>query len=430
MSSNIRVRLSVMMFLQYAFQGIWVIPLVTYLMQAGYSGAEVGTMYGTIAIGFIVAPFFVGMIADRFFSAQHVLGVLNILAAIFLLLASRMAVTAEGAPQPRVFMWILLAHCLCYTPSWALTNTIALNQMENPGKQFPSIRVMGTIGWIVVSAITLFSAQISAFAGFETSYEASNLPMVIGAFIGIAAGIFAFALPNTPPKKTDHPVSVGDILGLKALGLMKERNFAVFTLCSLLIMLPGTFYWVFCNGFLNEIEWGAVAFKQSFGQMSEFLFLICMPFFFARFGVKKMLLIGMLAWLVRFFCFAYGDTGSMVGLLWIGIVCHGVCFDFFFVTGQLYVDKKAPKEIQAQAQGFITLITFGVGWFVGTKLAGRVVDLFENKAADVVTHDWQSIWYVPAGMALVIVILFVVCFNDKTKVGDDDEPGNRESAEA
>ncbi len=430
MSPSIRIRLSAMMFLQYAFQGIWVIPLVTYLMQAGYTGAEVGTMYGTIAIGFIVAPFFVGMIADRFFSAQHVLGVLNILAAVFLFAASQMAVTAEGDPQPRVFMWILLAHCICYTPSWALTNTIALNQMKNPGKEFPSIRVMGTIGWIVVSAITLFSAPISAFAGFETSYEASKLPMILGAFIGLAAGGFAFLLPNTPPKKTDHPVSAGDILGLKALDLLRERNFAVFTLCSFLIMLPGTFYWVFCNGFLNEIEWGAVAFKQSFGQMSEFLFLICMPFFFARFGVKKMLLIGMVAWFVRFVCFSFGDTGSMVGLLWLGIVCHGVCFDFFFVTGQLYVDKKAPKEIQAQAQGFITLITFGVGWFVGTKIAGGVVDRYVCEAADAAAHDWQRIWYVPAAMALVIMILFVACFNDKAKVGHEDEPGPQESAEA
>ena len=415
MSTDVRIRLSVMMFLQYAFQGIWIIPLVTYLQEVGFSGSQVGSMYGTVALGFIIAPFFVGMVADRFFSAQKVLGVMNILAAALLLLASKMAVSPDGAPQPGVFFWILLAHCICYTPSWALTNTIALAQMSDPGKQFPGIRVMGTIGWIVVSAVTLFGPML------KMNIEATNLPMTIGAVIGLVTGIFAFFLPSTPPKKTGHKTTVGDIIGVKALGLLKDRNFAVFAACSFLIMLPGTFYWTFCNGFLNEIGMKYAQFKQSTGQMSELVFLLVMPFFFARFGVKKMLLIGMLAWVGRFVCFAFGDLGSMAFLLYMGLILHGVCFDFFFVTGQLYTDKTAPNEIQASAQGFISLITFGMGWLVGTKLAGLIVDRFATKTIvegkEVIVHNWQPIWLFPAVMAGVIAVVFCVFFNDKTRVG-------------
>ncbi len=415
-----RVRLSAMMFLQYAFQGIWIIPLVTYLGKVGFTGSEIGSMYSTVALGFIIAPFFIGIVADRFFSAQKVLGVINILAAGLLLIASQVAVSSDGAPQPRVFFWIMLAHCICYTPSWALTNTIALSQMSDPGKQFPGIRVMGTLGWIAVSAVSLFSAQITAAVGTEGNIEATNLPMILGAGIGCVTGLFAFFLPSTPPKKTGHRTTVSDILGLKALGLMRDGNFAIFVACSFLIMLPGTVYWTFCNGFLNELGMEAAQFKQSMGQMSEVIFLVIMPFFFARFGVKKMLLVGMLAWVARFVCFSFGDLESMVVLLYLGLILHGICYDFFFITGQLYTDKKAPKEIQASAQGFLTLITFGAGWYAGTKLAGMIVDKYVTSvdAAGIATaHNWQAIWLYPAAMAAVVAVIFLIAFKDDVRVG-------------
>ena len=420
MSPNTRIRLSVMMFLQYAFQGVWVIPLGFYLTKVGYTGSQIGSMYGTIALGFIIAPFFVGMVADRFFSAQKVLGVVNILAAVLLFWASKTAVSPDGSAQPQVFFWVLLAHCIFYTPSWALTNTIALNQMSDPGKQFPSIRVLGTIGWIVVSAVTLLSPVL------KMNIEATNLPMIIGAAIGMVTGIFSFFLPDTPPKPTEHKPTVADIIGIKAISLMKDRNFAVFAICSFLIMLPGTFYWIFCNVFLNEIGMEFAQLKQSMGQMSELVFMLIMPFFFARLGVKKMLLIGMLAWLARFLCFAYGDMASAVWLLYLGFILHGVCFDFFFVTGQLYTDKKAPNEIQAQAQGLISLITFGVGWLVGTKLAGVVVDKYVTgtklvEGSEELIHNWKAIWLYPAVMAAVIAVVFLIFFNDKTMVGQKTE---------
>ncbi len=425
MSVNVRTRLSVMMFIQYAFNGIWVIPLSFYLTKVGYTGVEIGFVAGTtFALGGIIAPFFVGMLADRFFSAQKVLGVLNFLAAGFLYLASQMAVSPEGVKQPMVLFWILLAHYLCYMPTWSLTNSIALYQMSNPGKQFPSIRVMGTFGWIAVSTIALFSGQITGAMGVVGNVEATQIPMFLGSGIGLLAGLLAYILPSTPPKVTDQKITLADILGVKALALFKDRNFVIFAISSFLIFLPAMFYWQFCNLFLNEIGMEYVQFKQSIGQMAEVIFLFLMPLFFARLGVKKMLLIGMLAWVGRFVCFGFGDLHTMAFLLYTGLALHGVCYDFFFVTGQLYTDMKAPKEIQAQAQGLISLITFGLGWFVGSLLAGRVIDAYAIKeivegVEKAVSHDWQAIWLIPIILAVVITAFFVIFFNDKAVVGRD-----------
>ncbi len=426
MSVNVRTRLSVMMFIQYAFNGIWVIPLSFYLTKVGYTGVEIGFVAGTtFALGGIIAPFFVGMLADRFFSAQKVLGVLNFLAAGFLYFASQMAVSPEGVKQPMVLFWILLAHYLCYMPTWSLTNSIALYQMSNPGKQFPSIRVMGTFGWIAVSTIALFSGQITGAMGVVGNVEATQIPMFLGSGIGLLAGLLAYILPSTPPKVTDQKITLADILGVKALALFKDRNFVIFAISSFLIFLPAMFYWQFCNLFLNEIGMEYVQFKQSIGQMAEVIFLFLMPLFFARLGVKKMLLIGMLAWVGRFVCFGFGDLHTMAFLLYTGLALHGVCYDFFFVTGQLYTDMKAPKEIQAQAQGLISLITFGLGWFVGSLLAGRVIDAYAIKeivkgVEKAVSHDWQAIWVTPIIMAVVITAFFVIFFNDKAVVGRDE----------
>ncbi len=426
LSTDVRIRLSVMMFLQYAFNGIWVIPLGFYLSKVGYTGVEIGFVAGTtFALGAIISPFFVGMLADRFFSGQKVLGVLNLLAAITLFLGSRMAVDAEGVKQPMMLFWMLLAHYLCYMPTWALTNSIAMYQMDNPGKQFPSIRVMGTAGWIAVSTIALFSQQVTSALGVEGNVEATRIPMLLGSGIGLITGILSFFMPKTPPKVTEEKISFGDILGLKALALFKDRNFTIFAISSFLIMFPAMFYWQFCNLYLNEVGMTLVQFKQSIGQMAEVIFLVLMPWFFARFGVKKMLLVGMLAWTARFVCFGFGDTGGLVSLLYLGLALHGICYDFFFVTGQLYTDKKAPKQVQAQAQGLISLITFGLGWFFGVLLAGRVIDLYAIKEVvdgveTIVGHTWRSVWLWPIGMAIVITGFFIVMFKDDTVVGRDE----------
>jgi len=423
LGANIRTRLSIMMFLQYAFNGIWIIPLNNYLTKTcHYTFAEAGAVFGTFAIGFIIAPFFVGMIADRFFSAQKVLGVLNLAGAGTLYLASQMAMDASGNKQPQVLFWIMLAHFICYAPTWALTNAISLNQMNNPGKQFPAIRVMGTFGWIAVSLVSLFSDDITRVFGRTMNWEYTNLPMIIGAAIGVGTALLSFFMPATPPKSTGHRPTFGDILGIKALRLFKDRNFLIFALTSFLILLPAMFYWGFCNAYLNEVGMKEVQAKQSIGQMAEVVFLFLMPLFFVRWGVKTMLTVGFLAWMARFACFAFGyQTESVAPLLYVGLALHGVCYDFFFVTGQLYTDKKAPREIQASAQGLITLITFGLGWLLGSILSGKVIDAFvttRDAAGGATMHDWRIIWLIPLGMAAVLLVFFVIGFKDKMLVID------------
>jgi nucleoside transporter len=416
MAPGVHARLSVMMFLQYAFQGIWVIPLNNYLTKTlGFSDADAGWVSSTGALGFIIAPFLVGMIADRFLAAQKVLGVANIGAGALLLVAALL-----HHPTPTLMFLVLLAQSLCYTPSWALTNTIALNQMSDPGKQFPGIRVMGTFGWIAVSAISLFAAPINKALGTTIPFEYGRVPMLIGAGIGLLAGLYSFFLPDTPPKSVGHRPTFADLVGVKALALFKEPSFLIFALASFLIFFPNMYYWGFCNMYLNEIGMEYAQFKQSIGQMAEVVFLYLMPLFFIRYGVKTMLAIGFLAWLTRFVCFAFGhQSNAMAPLLYVGIALHGICFDFFFVTGQLYTDKKAPKEVQASAQGLLSLITFGLGSFLGVNAAGQVIGKHVTQtdaAGKVLMHDWQTIWLYPAIMAAALFVVFLLGFHDKMKV--------------
>jgi len=436
-----RARLSVMMFLQYAYNGIWFIPLGFYLTTVGYSDVDIGVAYGTFAVGCIIAPFFVGMIADKFFAAQKVLGVLNLAASGLLLAAALYSVgpdkkahmaqvMVDGKPQMAstlgIFYWLLLGHFLCYMPTWALTNTISLRQMSDPAKQFPSVRVMGTIGWVLVSAVCLFGEQVTELLGAKGNFEATVFPMYIGAAIGFVASFTSFFMPDTPPAGKGKQITFSDILGLKALGLFKDRNYLVFALTSFLIMFAGLFHWSLTNRYLNESKMDYAQFWQSSGQMAETVFLFAMPWFFRRFGVKKMLLLGLLAWISRFVCYSYGVWGSATStLVVLGLVLHGPCYDFFFVTGQLYTDKKASKDIQAQAQGLISLLTFGLGWFVGSWLSGLVADNFAVKivvdgAEKVTGHDWHSIWLCPIAIVAVIIAFFTMFFRDNTAVGREE----------
>lgn len=433
LSSSVRTRLSIMMFLQYAFNGIWIMPLNTYLTspQVGFTGAQAGAVFGMLAIGCIIAPFFVGMIADRYFAGQKVLGVLNIFASVILYVMSSSAVGPNGQPQVALFQWLMLAHCACYMPTWALTNHIALTQMDNPGKQFPGIRVMGTIGWIAVGTITLFSDKITRMFGMSGNIEATRIPMQLGAAIGLITAGFSFFLPDTPPAGREKKVSLGEILGTKALGLFKDKNFAIFAFSSFLILLPGMFYWGFCNLFLNEVKMAAPMFKQTYGQMAETVFLAIMPFFFVRLGVKWMMLIGMVSWIARFTCFSYGQIGTSTGwLITMGLILHGACYDFFFVTGQLYTDHKAPREIRASAQGLISLITFGLGWFVGSNLAGNILDKYaiQDVAGKVINHNWHVIWLYPLAMAVVIMVFFFFAFSDNVRVGHEASAADAEKS--
>jgi nucleoside transporter len=394
LSPAVRVKLSAMMFLQFFVWGAYFVTMGTYLLQGlGFTGTETGQAYSTMPWGAIVAPFVVGMIADRFFAAEKLLGVLHLVGAGLLYWVSTIT-------TPAAFFWVLLLYALCYNPTLALVNAIAFNQMASPEKQFPSVRLWGTIGWIVAGLIV-----------GSLGIEATATPLRIATAASLVFGLFAFFLPHTPPKSLGHNVTVRDVLGLDALKLMKDRSFAIFVLGSLLICIPLAFYYNFTNPFLNEMGVVNAAGKMTMGQMSEVFFMLVMPFFFARLGVKWMLLVGMLAWCGRYLLFAFGNPGELVFMYYLGILLHGICYDFFFVTGQIYVDKAAPKAIQASAQGFITLVTYGVGMLIGSWVSGPVVDRYARQAGDAGAHDWTAIWLWPAAMAFVIILLFAFFFD-------------------
>jgi nucleoside transporter len=401
MNKTVQTKLSVMMFLEFFVWGAWFVTLGTYLSQTlKFDGVDIGSAYSTMPWGAIIAPFFVGMIADRFFSAQKVMGILHLVGGVVLFFATRVS-------TPLTFFIVLFIYALCYNPTLALVNAISFNQMENTEKEFPMIRVFGTIGWIVAGLLVGY-LKING-----QSVEPTNYPMYIAAGSSIILGIYSFFLPKTPPKDLGHKVTISDILGLDALKLLKDRSYAIFIVSSLLICIPLAFYYNFTNLFLNEEGIANAAGKMTLGQGSEVFFLLVMPFFFSRLGVKKMLLVGMFAWAARYLLFAFGNPTDLVFMYYIGILFHGICYDFFFVTGQLYVDKKAPKEIRASAQGFIAFVTYGVGLLIGAWVAGPVVKHFQNmQGAEIVGHDWKMVWIIPAVMATVVIIVFGLLFKE------------------
>jgi len=397
MDTKTYTRLSVMMFLQFFVWGAWFVTLGTHLGDLGFSGSQIGYAYLMNNIGAIISPFFVGMIADRYFSSQKVMGVLHLLGAAV------MYFTANTTTVGGLILGLLLYN-LTYMPTLALVNAVSFKQMDSPDAQFPKVRVWGTIGWIA-AGLTITYLQLN----FLPNIEKSELPMKIAGITSVLLALYSFTLPDTPPQNVGREVTAGEVLGLKTLRLMKERSFAVFVLCSLLISIPLAFYYNFTNVFLNDLGAKGAAAKQSLGQMSEVGFMILMPWFIARLGVKKTLLIGMLAWVARYFLFAHGNLRSYEWMLYGGILLHGVCYDFFFVTGQIYVDKKAPREIRASAQGFIALITYGIGIGLGSIVSGKVVDAFTSGGI----KDWMMIWLIPCVFALAVSLLFALAFRDK-----------------
>ncbi|MEK6286726.1 MAG: nucleoside permease [Acidobacteriota bacterium] len=398
MDRRIYFRLSVMMFLEFFVWGAWFVTLGTHLLKGiGFTQGQVGYAFLMNNIAAIVSPFFIGMIADRFFASQKIMGALHLLGGIILYLFA--GVTTVG--------WLifgLLLYNLCYMPTLALVNNVSFHQMEKPGSQFPKVRVWGTIGWIAAGLSISY-----ILARFYPDVEAGAMPMKMAAIASIVMGLYSFTLPNTPPQNVGKKVSAGEVLGLKAIRLLKERSFFVFVLCSLLISIPLAFYYNFTNPFLNNLKMPDAAAKQSIGQMSEVIFMVLMPFFFVRLGVKKMLLVGMLAWAARYLLFAYGNLDAAAWMIYGGLLLHGICYDFFFVTGQIYVDKKAPREIRASAQGFIALITYGVGIGLGSIVSGKVGDAVTTNGVT----DWRVFWLIPCAFAAIITLFFALTFKDK-----------------
>ncbi|MDB5138063.1 MAG: nucleoside transporter [Mucilaginibacter sp.] len=404
MTAATRVKLSTMMFLEFFIWGAWFVTMGTYLTKTlSATGTQNAGAYATQSLGAIIAPFIIGLIADRYFSAQKILGVLHLIGAALMFYESK-------APDFGSFYPGILAYMIVYMPTLALVNSVSFKQMTNPSKEFPWIRVFGTVGWIV-AGVTIGWLEWEKSGSLALTFK-------MAAIASLILGLLSFTLPNTPPIKKGQKTTFGDIIGLDSIGLLKNRSYLIFFIASIAICIPLAFYYNFTNPFLNEIGMKRAAGVQSLGQVSEFAFMIAMPFFFVRLGVKKMLAMGMLAWALRYVFFAYGDVGSNYWMLIAGIVIHGVCYDFFFVTGQIYTDKLAGERFKSAAQGFITLATYGVGMLIGYYISGPIVDHWQPSPT---THDWKTIWLIPAGIAALVLVVFLLFFKDRNNT--ETQPG-------
>jgi len=366
------------------------------------SGGETAMAYSTQSWGAIIAPFIIGLIADRYFNAEKILGVLHLVGAVLMYLMSQ-------STEFSIFYPYVLGYMIAYMPTLALVNSVSFNQMSDPAKQFPMVRVWGTVGWILAGLAISFLFKWDSIENIGQGMLSNTFTMV--AIASVVLGVFSFTLPKTPPSiSKDENVTIKDILGLDALKLLKDRNFLVFFISSVLICIPLAFYYQNISPFLTEYQVENSTAWASLGQISEVAFMLLLPFFFKKFGFKKTILFGMLAWAIRYVLFAYGNNGDLFFMIITGIALHGICYDFFFVSGQIYTDSKAGEKVKSAAQGLITLATYGVGMLVGFWIAGQVVD--KNLLLDG-AHSWQDIWIFPAVFAVVVMVIFAVLFKDE-----------------
>jgi nucleoside transporter len=353
------------------------------------------------------------LIADRYFNAEKILGILHLVGAFLMY-------QLYNANDITVFYPYVLVYMILYMPTLALVNSISFNQMANPEKEFPSIRVWGTIGWIVagllISFVFLWDSETAIKAGLMKQ------TFLMASIVSLVLGLFSFTLPKSPPKvSTDTKVKVSDILGLDALKLLKDKNFAIFFIASILICIPLAFYYQNANPFLSNIGMENATGKMTIGQISEVLFLLMLPIFLKKFGFKKTILAGMLAWSIRYAMFAYGNAGELSFMLILGIALHGICYDFFFVAGQIYTNAKAGIKYKSAAQGLITFATYGIGMLIGFKIAGLITDAYKTSET---LWNWEMIWIIPSCIALGVFLLFAIFFNDKNEKLADQRLNN------
>lgn len=391
-----------MMFLLYCIWGSWYGQMSKYLSnQLEASGVQVGNAYAMFSIAMIASPFLVGLLADRYIAAQRLLGILSLMGAAILF-------WLINVEEPSTFIWVLLLYCLTFTPAISLTTSIAMRQMANPEIEFPPIRVFGTIAWIVI-------VNVVGWYGWGDKATIFQLALLLS----LVLGVFSFFLPHTPPGKSKEPFSYAQLIGKDAFVLFKSKSFSLFFISSVLICIPLAFYYTWANPSLTDAyilafpsinaDSFAIENKMSLGQVSEIVFLLMLPFAYRKWGLKNIFIIGLLAWVIRFLFFGYGTADNTPWMLYLAILLHGVCYDFFFVSGQIYIDKKAGTAIKAQAQGLITLATYGIGMLLGNLIAGYVKDM--NTLSNVT--NWTNVWLVPAGIASLVLLLFMFFFKQE-----------------
>ncbi|KGO93527.1 nucleoside permease [Flavobacterium subsaxonicum] len=402
MNTTIRIRLSLMMFLEFFIWGGWFVTLGTYLANnLSATGSQIATVFTTQSWGAIIAPFVIGLVADRYFNAERILGVLHLIGAILMY-------QMYHTDNFDVFYPYVLAYMIAYMPTLALVNSVSFNQMKDPAKDFSSIRVFGTIGWIAAGLAISYLFEWDSVTGISQGFLQNTF--LVTAIASAVLGLYSFTLPATPPKIAPGvKASVTEILNFDALKLLGDRNFLMFFIASILICIPLAFYYQNANQFFSEIGMANPTGKMTIGQASEVGFMLLLPVFFKRFGFKATLLAGMLAWALRYVLFAYGNAGELSFMLITGIALHGICYDFFFVSGQIYTNSKAGDHQKSAAQGLITLATYGVGMLIGFAVAGLITDTYTHANG----HGWQSIWLFPAGFALVVMVLFALFFKNE-----------------
>ncbi|HUF50231.1 MAG TPA: MFS transporter [Longimicrobiales bacterium] len=404
----LNARLSLMMFLQFFVWGAWYTTVAVFMTNHGMATLT-HWPYTVNPIAAIIAPFFLGLVADRYFATERVLGALHLLGGLIMLLVP------GAAGEPTLFITLLLLYNLCYMPTLGLSNSLAFHHISDQEKQFPLIRVFGTIGWIVAG---LFISFVLGRMVSGALPEQTAAPLYTTAVVSLLLGVYAFTLPHTPPRAAGERVSLRSISGIDALTTLGSRPFYVFLVASFLICIPLAAYYNFTQIFLVAAGVQNVAATQTLGQMSEVVFMLLMPFFFARLGVKWMLVVGMAAWVLRYVLFAAAAPDAVFWLIATGILLHGICYDFFFVTGQIYVDKKSTAAIRGQAQGFLVLVTYGAGMLIGAQLAGRVYNRFLSGADALTLEQWRSFWYIPAAFAAAVMLFFALAFRERTSGAD------------
>ena len=405
MKLTTRIQLSSMMFLEFFIWGSWFVTLGTYLSNnLNASGGQSASVFSTQSWGAIIAPFIIGLIADRYINAEKILGALHLVGAFLMY-------QLYNSDNITFFYPYVLAYMILYMPTLALVNSVSFNQMKNPEKEFSSIRVWGTLGWIIAG---LLISYLFHWDNAENTVKGllKNTFLMAG-IASLVLGLLSFTLPKTPPsKRSGEKVSLSQILGLDALKLLKDKNFAIFFIASILICIPLAFYYQNTHSFLSNIGVENPTGKMTIGQISEVLFLLLLPVFFTRFGFKKTILVGMLAWALRYALFAFGNAGELSFMLITGIALHGVCYDFFFVSGQIYTNSKAGEKYKSAAQGLITLATYGIGMLIGFEIAGKITDAYKMGDQG---FDYKMIWLIPSIIAAVVFLLFAVFFKDEKK---------------